>query len=387
MQTKENLKFLIIDDKQLILNLATRMLKANGYKNFVTASNGLGGLAKLKKRGINFVITDWDMPKMTGIEVLRSLRNDPEHYNMSILIVSEEMSKEKILFALEEGVDACLSKPFSETELISSINEVLQAKLNPDPMKYKLQRLYSLKAQKKYDKAVEFAESLLEEGKNVYVYLALGECYLADNQYEEARDSLQEVLKIKKNSKALHLIGKTYMGEAEYEKAIEFFEQAYMANSMNIGAIIDMGNAYLYLGATKEATETFSSLNDTNISDLNCTSIGSAYLSTGDIVNAEKYLQQAQSPVVDTIGVFNKYAIELRKAGRFNEAIEQYHRCLRIDPANHILLLNTALSYTEVKNYKEAETMLEKCLEIDPNYETAKKLLTYVQSKLSKRKK
>jgi len=151
---------------------------------------------------------------------------------------------------------------------------------------------------------------------------------------------------------------------------------------MNTDAVIDMGKAYLNMGYTKEATEVFGSLQDNDLTDINYTNIASAYLGNGDVNSAGKYLSEARAPMVETIGIFNKYAIELRKSGHLPEAIDQYMRCLKIDPSNHILLLNTALCYTEIKNYKEAENLLKKCLAIDPNYDNARKLLSFVRSKM-----
>jgi tetratricopeptide (TPR) repeat protein len=118
------------------------------------------------------------------------------------------------------------------------------------------------------------------------------------------------------------------------------------------------------------------------LTDLNNTNIGSAYLNVGEIDKAGKYLNEAQNPLVETVNVFNKYAIELRKAGRLEEALEQYQRCLKIDPENHIITLNFAAVYIEMKDYREARKLLERCLEIDPNYETAIKLLQFVKSKI-----
>lgn len=383
MDTKDRFSFLVVDDHQLIIDLVRQILKNNNYKRVNSAKNGLEALHNINKASTNFIITDWGMPKMNGIELLKTLREDPKYFDMPILMLSEEMSEDKILYALEEGVDAYQQKPFSEARLINSINEVLQKKLDPDPMKYKMQKLYSMKARKKYHDAIVFAKSLLKQNKSLPIFLILGECYIENGDSEKAKKSFQHALKIKKSSKAFHLLGKVYSQEGEYEKAIKYFEEAYSINQLNTNIVIDMGQAYLQLGAMKEASETFGSLQDTSLTHLNLTNMGAAYLGTGDIAKAGKYLYQAHSPIPQTVAVFNKFAIELRKGGHIREAIEQYKKCLRIDRTNHILLYNVALAYCELKDYRDAKELLEKCLEIDPLCGEARNVLDFVKKVLN----
>jgi tetratricopeptide (TPR) repeat protein len=376
VKTKDRSQFLIIDDKQLILSLTSRMLRNNGYKNYITAFSAASGLYKLKKNSINFIIVDWDMPYMTGIEFLIYIRKNLQLFNLPVLIMSENLTDRKIFYAMEEGVDGCMEKPFSETEFIGAINHVFQAQLDPDPMKYPLQRLRSLTLQKKYKDAIAFGKSLLQQGENINVHIGLGECYF------NCKEILLKSVGIKETYKAYHLLGKICLEEGDNKEAIKFLEKAYFINPMNTAAVVDMGSAYLNLGFTKEAAEAFGTLKDNNLTDLNNTNIGSAYLNVGEIDKAGKYLNEAQNPLVETVNVFNKYAIELRKAGRLEEALEQYQRCLKIDPENHIITLNFAAVYIEMKDYREARKLLERCLEIDPNYETAIKLLQFVKSKI-----
>lgn len=382
MNTKDRSQFLVIDDKQLILSLTGRMLRNNGYKNYITAFSAASGLYKLKKNSVNFVIVDWDMPNMTGIEFLIYIRKNLQLFNLPVLIMSENLTDTKFFYAMEEGVDGCMEKPFSETEFISAINQVFQAQLDPDPMKYPLQRLRSLTLQKKYKDAIAFGKSLLQQSKDINVYIGLGECYFNCKKYQAGKDILLKSLEIKETYKGYHLLGKICMEETQNKEAIKFLEKAYFINPMNTAAVIDMGSAYLNLGFTKEAAEAFGTLKENALTDMNNTNIGSAYLNIGEVEKAGRYLNEAQNPMVETVNVFNKYAIELRKAGRLEEAAEQYQRCLKIDPENHIITLNFAAVHIEMKDYPEAKKLLERCLEIDPNYETAIKLLQFVKSKI-----
>ena len=305
---------------------------------------------------------------------------------MAVLIMSEEMKEKNIFYALEEGADGYIAKPFSEKNLMKVINRVLESIMNPDPTKYQLQKLKALRLQKKYEDAIQIAEQILKQKMDVEVLVALGECYLDNKSYQDAKETFNRALEIKETYKALHLLGKVYFEEDKYEESINFFEKAYMINPMCHDAVIDMGRAYLRLGSTKEASEVFGSLQEqeNRMTDSDYVNIGSAYLGSGDIDTTGEYLQKAKEPILETINVFNMYSIELKKAGRFQEAVDQYEKCLRIDPTNHIILFNSALLLAEMKRYSEAEKTVKKCLNLDPNYTDAKKLLDYVRIKLPK---
>ena len=93
--------------------------------------------------------------------------------------MSEEMAEKKKFYALEEGADGYIAKPFSEKNLIKVINRVLESIMNPDPIKYQLQKLKVLRLQKKYEDAIQIAEQILKQKMDVEVLVALGECYLS----------------------------------------------------------------------------------------------------------------------------------------------------------------------------------------------------------------
>lgn len=381
---KDRTCFLLVDDQQLILTLASRILKNNGYKKIIQAKNGTDALNKLKKSPmINMIVTDWNMPGMNGIELLMAIRSDPNYFNTSVLMLAEEMSDDKIFYAIEEGVDAYLEKPFSEDKFIANINKVLQKDLDPDPIKYKLQKMTAMSLRKKVNEAIVYGNSLLQEYENnIDIYLILSECYLSTRDYDKAEECLNKVLRInKKSSKAYYMLGQISMKQFEYEKAISYMEKAYSINPLNRDAVISIGTIYLKMGKVKDASETFSDLQVDTLTNRNYTSIGAAYLGAGNLEKAGQYLQSAKVPVLESIAVFNKYALELKKQGEHEAAIDQYRKCLRIDPSNHILLLNMAVCYFERKNYSEAANLLEKCLEIDPHFNDAERLLNHIKLK------
>jgi tetratricopeptide (TPR) repeat protein len=382
MQLKDRYRFLIVTDKALIAQLLATALKKNDIRNYEHVRNGEEALKRIRVGAFNFLVTDWNMPKISGIELVKILRNDPNTFDIPILMVSAESAEGKVLYAVEEGVDGYQEKPFTEESLMNKINEIILSKMNPDPMKYKIQKLFSMKAQKKYMEAIVFGKSLLNENQNTGVYMLLSQCYLEKKEYNEAKKCLTDLLEIENNSKALHLLGKIYLEEGNFKEALHYFEESYVLNPMNHNVVIDIGQVYLKMGSFKEAAETFGTLNDDFLSNIDIANIGAAYLGTGDVEKAGKYFNQAGSPILETVAVFNKYAMELRKIGDFEGAVKHYKKCLRVDPRNYALLYNIAIAYCEMKEYREAEKLLEECIRIEPRFRDGRKFLDYVKSKM-----
>jgi two-component system chemotaxis response regulator CheY len=103
-------------------------LKNIGYKDVHDAIHGEKGLAKLKGGGFGLVIADWNMPVMTGIELLRAVRTDPALKSIPFLMITAERTQENILEAAQAGVSGYLVKPFSEDNLREKLEKVLAKK-------------------------------------------------------------------------------------------------------------------------------------------------------------------------------------------------------------------------------------------------------------------
>jgi two-component system chemotaxis response regulator CheY len=375
---KEEYCFLIVDDKDLVLNLLKDILRSCGFKNIYLARSAKEALAKLKKTQINFVISDYHMPNMTGIELLTKIRENPKYY-IPVVIITGEMSKDKVIYAIEEGADGYQQKPFTAKNIIGIIEENLAIALNPDLIKNKIRQLSRLKLKKKYDEALAFAQDILKKEEHPAAYFISAECYYHKKDYENAQKNIHKCLEKGENSKALHLLGEIYMEQGKHEEAIECHKRASKVNPLNLKRKIDLGKVYLKLGLVNEAVETFDSIRELNPTDLNFVDMGDAYLKSGDLKKAGIYLQQAADPIPETISIFNKYAIELRKAGYLEGSLKQYHRCLQIEPDNYVILYNLGRLYLEMGKYEEAKKALESVLRLVPDNKNAKKLLDHTQ--------
>jgi two-component system chemotaxis response regulator CheY len=120
------LKFLVVDDSVTMRRIVTNSLKNLGYDSFTEASDGKEALAKLGiDKGVNFVITDWNMPILSGLELTKAIRNDPSTEKMPILMVTTRGVKDDIIEALQAKVNNYIVKPFTPQVLKEKIDQIL----------------------------------------------------------------------------------------------------------------------------------------------------------------------------------------------------------------------------------------------------------------------
>jgi two-component system chemotaxis response regulator CheY len=121
-----DLKFLIVDDSLTMRRIVSNSLKNLGYNNFAEAENGRDALEKLEADdSINFVITDWNMPEVSGLELVKAIRSNAKYAELPILMVTTRGVKEDILQALQAKVNNYVVKPFTPQVLSEKIDQVL----------------------------------------------------------------------------------------------------------------------------------------------------------------------------------------------------------------------------------------------------------------------
>ncbi len=122
------MRFLIVDDFDTMIRIIKNVLGELGYDDVVTARNGEQAYQILSKEKIDFIISDWNMPVMTGIELLRKVKGTPALANIPFLMVTAEAEKEHIVEAIQAKVDQYIIKPFNQEMLAQKINFALHKK-------------------------------------------------------------------------------------------------------------------------------------------------------------------------------------------------------------------------------------------------------------------
>ncbi len=121
------IKILVVDDMATMRRIIKGLLEQLGFKNIDEAEDGKVALQKLKSQKYDFVITDWNMPNMTGLELVQEIRKDPELKSLPVLMVTAEAKKENVLLAIKAGVNNYIVKPFTAEVLKEKIEKIFSA--------------------------------------------------------------------------------------------------------------------------------------------------------------------------------------------------------------------------------------------------------------------
>ena len=119
-------KVLVVDDILSMRHIMRRALSEIGFKDIHDAHNGEEGLEKLRAGGFGLLLLDWNMPVMTGIDMLRAIRSDPTLMSLPVLMVTAEAQAEQIMEAVKAGVSGYLVKPFSTQTLQEKLEKIFQ---------------------------------------------------------------------------------------------------------------------------------------------------------------------------------------------------------------------------------------------------------------------
>lgn len=122
--SKPNLRFLVVDDFSTMRRIVRNLLKELGFTNVEEAEDGVEALQKLRAASFDFVISDWNMPNMTGIELLRQVRADASLRTLPLLMITAEAKKENIIEAAQAGASGYIVKPFTAATLDEKLNKI-----------------------------------------------------------------------------------------------------------------------------------------------------------------------------------------------------------------------------------------------------------------------
>lgn len=126
MPADPNMKIMVVDDMSTMRRIVKNILKQLGFSNIDEAENGQEALTKLKADTFGFVVSDWNMPVMTGIDMLRAIRADEGLKHIPVLMVTAEAQKENIVEAVQAGVSNYIVKPFTAESLQDKMAKIFK---------------------------------------------------------------------------------------------------------------------------------------------------------------------------------------------------------------------------------------------------------------------
>ena len=122
----KDMKILVVDDFSTMRRIVKNLLKDLGFSNMEEADDGNTALPLLKSGSFDFLVTDWNMPGMTGIDLLKKVRADEDLADLPVLMVTAESKREQIVEAAQAGVNGYVVKPFTAITLKEKIEKIFE---------------------------------------------------------------------------------------------------------------------------------------------------------------------------------------------------------------------------------------------------------------------
>ena len=122
----KDMKILIVDDFSTMRRIIKNLLRDLGFSNTQEADDGQTALPMLQSGNFDFLVTDWNMPGMTGIDLLRAVRADEKLSTLPVLLVTAEQKREQIVEAAQAGVNGYIVKPFTAEVLKEKIGKIFE---------------------------------------------------------------------------------------------------------------------------------------------------------------------------------------------------------------------------------------------------------------------
>lgn len=124
MAANPNMKILVVDDFATMRRIVKNILTQLGFKTIIEADDGTTALATLKSEKVDLIISDWNMPKMTGLDLLKAVRSDPNMAETPFIMVTAEAQQDNIILAVKAKVSQYIVKPFTAEILGEKLTKI-----------------------------------------------------------------------------------------------------------------------------------------------------------------------------------------------------------------------------------------------------------------------
>lgn len=121
-----DMKVLVVDDFATMRRIVKNILTQLGFKNIVEADDGATAVDLLKNEKVDLIISDWNMPKMTGLELLKKIRADEKYSKHPFLMVTAEAQKQNVIEAVQAGVSNYVVKPFTAEAISEKLKKIIK---------------------------------------------------------------------------------------------------------------------------------------------------------------------------------------------------------------------------------------------------------------------
>lgn len=328
---EKKLEFLLAGRDLPMRRLMSEVVDDMGHLTVHSTPRGTDAWAVLKARGADFVISQIQLKEMDGLTFLKIVRADREFAYTPFLLVADLVTREQVVEAGEAGVSEILCRPITPMRIAEKVEELL----NPQP-----------------DEKAVLAERHYQRG------LALME----QGNYQDALEAFSAVLAVHENAEVYYNLGYISVMMEKFEEAIRYFRKATEIDQFHSKAFQKMGECFQALGDDDAAKQYLERALEIIESDL------------GDEEQRESIINEVRNHKSDTINIFNSLGIILRREGKYDEAVTQYIKALRVHPRDENIHYNLGVCYLEAGRKKESLGALQEALRINQDFQEAREL-------------
>lgn len=376
----KNITVMVVEDILSARETVVNLLKALGFSQFLEAENGEAALAQMNGNSLGLIISDWNMPKMNGLSLLRAVRSRQQSSYVPFIFLTSKSEVEDVALASDGGASAYLVKPVTIKALSEALNTVLDGGFEQDfeLLKAEIQTLCQAREQAK---AVELLRRfrLLYPGQAQRIALEHVRVLMEFSDYPRAEEILCDILAANPLlARGWETMAKIQSWQGKWEQALGAVDKAVSISPNNTEYHILRGSINLHRENLHEARKNFmTALNIDRKNDQIKQDIWNAYV---DLDMVDEVQRDFGSYIFSslTCDTLNNMAVAYRRKGELARAIEIYRAALAKEPDNPKILFNAAVAYVNKKQYGKAKSLLVHALGNDPDFEKAKALLTQI---------
>lgn len=379
MKDLQDISILIVDDMESMCKSIRAMLKILNIGNKVRiAFNGREGLNSLRKDPTDLAIIDWNMPVMTGIELLDKIREDRALRDLPIIMITAENTRDIVAQAAESDIDAYILKPLTVKSLGDKIIKVMEQVQNPSHMTKFLKASRDLEEKGEIDEAITWAiEAMNSDPQSSRPVRTIAHLHYQKNDLDEAEKWFIKAAKMNRlDVFAFHFLGEINMRRNNIDMAVKFFEKAMEISPRQLDRSINFAKLLIQKGNVSKAKTVLEKAFSLSGASNELKEDIAVYCFENDAFEyAQSLIEDLIITYQDRFDLMYKLARIYLINGDNNKAMNLLLKIEPKMPKDINIKLDLAKIFIADGRNLRADGILKSVLDIDPNNEEAKILM------------
>jgi len=370
---------LLVDDMPSMTKFIYKMMRNLGFgKEFFIANSGREAMEILAREHVDLVLLDYNMPDMSGSEVLSRIREESKWRDIQVIMVTAEAYSDFVAEIGESEVDAYIIKPITVQILEEKIRQVIDRANNPPPLDFHLKRSRDFVESGDYESAINEVLLAMEANPNLTRPIReLGYIYYLKGDLEDAKTWFEKAAGLNRlDVFSCHYLGQIYLRQDDIEKAVFYLERAMKISPRHLERGIDFAKTLVKMGKEKKAIEVFNRTMELSGSTVGLKEeIADYCVENGMISYSIKLLEGLIYEKPKRVDLLLKLGKLLEKNNEISKAVTHLARASQLDKENIEIRLHLGRDYLALKKPMLAEKPLREILEVNPDNKLARELL------------